>query len=78
MKTEKIFAEMLIEQYRSVIFGHCMSKHMAIQCAINDVTNTIEALIEQYKEIWGKNKDWKFTEHTRYYNNVLNILKEKV
>ena len=74
MKTEQEQAEMLIEQYYK-LFSNSVSHitmDRAIRCAINDVTNTIEAM-SQMKLIFS---DRELI--LKYYNNVLNILKEKV
>jgi hypothetical protein len=76
MKTENEYAEILIEQYYLVQTNdgyYCMSKYMAIQCAINDVHNTIEAF--NSLDSWTK---LHIESELNYYNNVLNILKEKV
>ena len=74
MKTEQEYAEMLIEQYSNIL-GKSDTIEYEIQCAINDVQNTIEAL----DEIWVSHRDDdNITETKQYYNNVLNILKEKV
>jgi hypothetical protein len=65
MKTEQEYAEMLIEQYEDAEF-------FAVQFAIKDVTNTITAL-QEVDRLGHIDSD-----HFDYYNNVLNILKEKV
>lgn len=69
MKTENEYAEMLIEQYMRLkkietMGWSGMDSIMAIQCAINDVKNTLK-VVQSLNDI-------------NYYNNVLNILKEKV
>ena len=68
-KTELEYAEQLIEQYRIRMGsrGYQNFKSVCVQCAINDVTNTIKAL----KGEANYKKDL-------YYQTVLNILKEKV
>ena len=63
MKTENEYAEMLIEQYYIPICG----EDIAARFAINDVQNTIDAIMPMCS-----------TKELEYYNNVLNILKEKV
>jgi hypothetical protein len=72
MKTEKEYAEMLIEQYAKVTnlveFGDIYK--LAAECAINDVHNTIEALENTHVTL--------SMDIYNYYNKVLNILKEKV
>lgn len=61
------YAEMLINQHSAI---GLQLRNEGIQCAINDVNNTIEAL--------------NITPHfvsmhlLDYYNNVLNILKSKL
>lgn len=69
-QTPKEYAELLIYRYGFTEF--------ALNCAIIDVKNTMEALNEQYIEIWGKSKDWKYTEHNTYFKNVLQILKDRI
>ena len=72
-------AEMLIKQYSNILgksdtMGWSgMDSIMAIQCAINDVQNTIEAF--NRLDSWTK---LHIESELNYYNNVLNILKEKV
>ena len=78
MKTENEYAEALIEQYMRLkkietMGWSGMDSIMAIQCAINDVQNTIEAL--NSLDSWTK---LHIESELNYYNNVLNILKEKV
>ena len=60
MKTENEYAEMLIEQYKQISI-------YPMSCAINDVQNTIDAIIPMCS-----------TKELDYYNNVLNILKAKL
>lgn len=57
---ENEYAEMLIEQ------------HQLVRYAINDVTNTLEAL--QRIDVATHINEYYFD----YYNNVLNILKAKL
>ncbi len=81
MKTALEYADELIEKYGLNVFNnfdYIIAVNNSIKCAIIDVENTINALNEQYIEIWGKSKDWKYTEHNTYYNNVLQILKDKL
>lgn len=69
------YAEMLIEKYmqlkqKDTLGWSGMNSKMAIQCAINDVNNTIEALTElQF------NYNYPTITH---YTEVLNILKSKL
>ena len=59
-QTELEYAEMLIEQYKQISI-------YPMSCAINDVQNTIDAIIPMCS-----------TKELDYYNNVLNILKAKL
>lgn len=68
MKTENEYAEQLIKMYSQL----ADDEFYAIQCAINDVQNTIEAL-QRIDEVTFID-EYYFD----YYNNVLNILKEEV
>lgn len=71
MKTEKEHADELIEQY-SEILGKSDTIEYEIKCAINDVTNTIEAM-SQMKLIFS---DREIV--LKYYQTVLQILKDKL
>lgn len=76
-KTELEYAEQLIEQYRIRMGsrGYQNFKSVCVQCAINDVTNTLEALTELTS---GHYTDEIIVNQVQYYQTVLNILKEKV
>jgi hypothetical protein len=68
------YAEMIIEQYRKVEVikntDYQLTKYISIQCAINDVNNTIEALTEL-------KFNYNYPTIT-YYIEVRNILKSKL
>ena len=72
MKTEKEYSEMLIEQYNKIFCDNYKNQNEIVECAINDVQNTIEVL-QRIDEVTFID-EYYFD----YYNNVLNILKEKV
>lgn len=68
MKTEKEYADELIEQYEELTkYGHWDDK---IKAAINDVTNTIKALTDN-----GFNYNYPTVS---YYQTVLQIIKERL
>ena len=77
-QTEQEAAEQLIEQYYSINkiddnstgTNPYISRNYALHCAINDVTNTLEALNNCEDDISNY--------YTEYYQTVLNILKEKL
>ena len=73
-KTELEYAEQLIEQYRIRMGsrGYQNFKSVCVQCAINDVTNTLEAL--QRIDVATHINEYYFD----YYQTVLNILKSKL
>jgi hypothetical protein len=73
MKTENDYAEALIDRYTEYAHTHWdenkgfdmeVLKINSINCAIIDVTNTIGALWDEHK--------------IQYYQNVLQILKDKL
>lgn len=81
-KTESEYAEVLIEKYRNIdcCNNHIYSyedgnicNHLAIQCAIIDVTNTIEAL-----DSLQSNRNVQWNKLNTYYQNVLQIIKDKL
>lgn len=74
MKTENEYATKLIQQYLDINLVYDMDYTAAIYFAINDVTNTIEAL----NYAWTNFDNNSMDEIITYHNNVLNILKEKV
>lgn len=75
MKTEKEYADELIEQYMVALAPCDGISDDWIQCAIIDVTNTIKAIENIVKLEYG---------HTSidigqtYYQTVLQILKERL
>jgi hypothetical protein len=73
MKTENDYADYLIDKYKELTkYGHWDD---CIKCAIIDVTNTIEALTEL---TCGNYTDELLVNQLEYYNNVLQILKDKL
>lgn len=73
---ETEYADRLIERYKNLkcpLRGklmYSMSNCLALQCAIQDVENTIDVLRNINEQIDIKNYD--------YYQNVLQILKDKL
>lgn len=75
MKTEKEYADEVFSQYYDEFnFDETYngSKRQSIQCAINDVTNTIKALMEM------PFKSKIEIKRIAYYQTVLQILKERL
>ena len=72
MKTEKQYADELIEQHYSSNQPYTFELKVAIKNAINDVTNTIKALdnISSFKTT-------DIQDAITYYQTVLQILKER-
>lgn len=68
------YAEELIEQYMYRCY-ECDTFNRAINCAIIDVENTIEALTELTS---GHYTDELLTNSITYYQTVLQILKDKL
>lgn len=67
-QTELEYSEMLIDKYASIITELADDiEDIVIQCAIIDVTNTIEALDKALLSL-----------DQTYYQNVLQILKDKL
>ena len=81
-QTEQKYAEALIQKYRNIdcCDNHIHSyedgnicNHLAIQCAIIDVENTLEAL-----DSLQSNRNIQWNKLNTYYKNVLKILKDKL
>ncbi len=74
-KTENEYAEALIEKYNEVLSSVDTLSSDIIGCAIIDVENTIEALDEICILQYGHNK---IDIGQFYYQNILQILKDKL
>lgn len=74
MKTEKQYADELVEMYKPLSFDKLdeINNTFSIHCAINDVTNTIKAM-SQMKLIFS---DRELV--LKYYQTVLQMLKERL
>lgn len=77
MKTEKQYADELVEMYKPLSFDKLdeINNTFSIHCAINDVTNTIKALTELTS---GHYTDELLTNSITYYQTVLQMLKERL
>lgn len=72
MKTEKEYADELVDYYHKLLYQFDRPSNSYIHCAINDVTNTIKAM-SQMKLIFS---DRELV--LKYYKTVLQILKERL
>lgn len=72
-QTELEYSEKLIEKYNKIFCYNYKNQDEIVECAIIDVTNTIEAFED--KIAWNR---LHLDDDVKYYKDVLQILKDKL